>query len=81
VRAGPGRPPTGPSGEPLDLSTRDPTLAAALARAGYAFTTGLSTVPAPLRSIGVAHDGRDEMERHPIHGRDVIVGTEERVGV
>jgi putative two-component system response regulator len=29
----------------------------------------------------LSDDERDEMERHPVHGRDVIVRTEERVGV
>jgi hypothetical protein len=35
-----------------------------------------------LRKLGpLSDDERDGMERHPIHGRDVIVRTEERVGV
>jgi CHASE2 domain-containing sensor protein len=35
-----------------------------------------------LRKPGpLSDDERDEMERHPIYGRDVIVRTEERVGV
>jgi CHASE2 domain len=56
VSAGPGRPPTVPSGERPALSTRDAALATALARGP--FVTG-----------------------YAFYGRDVIVRTEERVGV
>ena len=59
VTAGPGGPPTVPSGGPPALSTRDAALAAALARGpfvtGYAFTFDRAVDrPCPLRSIGLA---------------------------
>ena len=59
VSAGPGGPPTVPSGGPPALSTRDAALAAALARGpfvtGYAFTFDRAVDrPCPLRSIGLA---------------------------